>query len=125
MKKRIVISFVVCIACILCCACGGSSDDKYADTDFVKLECSVLTSYDGDIIEGTNENNALTYTYTPENAEDVLTQYTEYLKENYTEKFDTARGYVFVDSKGNELSTRVLYSDADGYRFEVAIIKAE
>ena len=123
MKKIIVVCLAVCIACILCCACGGSSDsdDKYSGTDFVKLECSVLTSYDGSVIVGENDSDVITYSYTPENPSDVMTQYADYLAENYTMNFDTARGSVFVDSNGNELSLKVL---SDFTTLEIAIVKS-
>ena len=123
MKKIIVVCLAACIACILCCACGGSSDsdDKYSGTDFVKLECSVLTSYDGSVIVGENDSDVITYSYTPENPSDVMTQYADYLAENYTMNFDTARGSVFVDSNGNELSLKVL---SDFTTLEIAIVKS-
>ena len=123
MKKIIVVFLAACIACILCCACGGSSDsdDKYSGTDFVKLECSVLTSYDGSVIVGENDSDVITYSYTPENPSDVMTQYADYLAENYTMNFDTARGSGFVDSNGNELSLKVL---SDFTTLEIAIVKS-
>lgn len=122
MKRKIAVLLMACIVCILFCACGGSSDsdsdDKYSGTDFVKLECSVLTSYDDTVSEGTNDSGAHTYSYVPGNASDVMTEYAEYLNENYKMNFDTARGSVFVDSDGNELSLKVL---PDAITLEIAI----
>ena len=125
MKRKKAVLLMACIACILLCACGGSSDsdsdNKYSGTDFVKLECSVLTSYDGSVTEGENDSGAVTYSYTPANPSDVMTQYADYLAENYTMNFDTARGSVFVDSNGNELSLKVL---SDFTTLEITIVKS-